>query len=272
MGPGVVRGLSRRELLALAGSALLGACEGVNGGGRIITRDSDVDVWRAARQGRLVTRPGDVEVAPEPVGLQPLGIGTERDGLVYVPAGYTPERPWPLVVMLHGAGSNAQNAVGPFLEIADAAGLLLLAPDSRGRTWDVLLGGYGPDVVFLNQALDRVFARYRVDPARMAIEGFSDGASYALGLGLTNGELFTAVVAFSPGFLAPTRLQGMPPVFVSHGIADNVLPITPTSRRIVPQLEQDGYDVHYVEFDGGHAVPARIAEEALRWLQAVWAV
>ena len=192
-----------------------------------------------------------------------LGLEPGRDGLVSVPPGYRPDRPAPLVVMLHGAGSDAQNALGPFRGLADAAGLLLLAPESRGRTRD---GGYGPDVLFINRALEHVFARYAVDPSRVAVEGFSDGASYALGLGLTNGDLFGHVLAFSPGFVAPVRPHGMPPVFISHGTGDNVLPIARTSRRIVPRLREQGYQVHYVEFDGGHTVPAAIAEEALNRL------
>ncbi|MBV9282059.1 MAG: hypothetical protein JOZ41_18420 [Chloroflexi bacterium] len=37
------------------------------------------------------------------------------------------------------------------------------------------------------------------------------------------------------------------------------------SRRITPQLENAGYDVQLVEFEGGHAVPAGIARRALAW-------
>jgi phospholipase/carboxylesterase len=59
----------------------------------------------------------------------------------------------------------------------------------------------------------------------LAVEGFSDGASYALSIGLTNGDLFTHVVAFSPGFASPVAYTGKPPVFVSHGTHDEVLPI-----------------------------------------------
>ena len=213
-----------------------------------------------------MARPTAPAAAAAPSGVQRLWLEPGRDGLISVPPGYRPDRPAPLVVMLHGAGSDAQNALGPFHGLADAAGLLLLAPESRGHTWDVLLGGYGPDVLFINRALEHVFARYAVDPARVAVEGFSDGASYALGLGLTNGDLFGHVVAFSPGFVPPVRPHGMPPVFISHGAGDKVLPIARTSRRIVPRLREEGYQVHYVEFDGGHTVPAAIAEEALNRL------
>jgi len=100
----------------------------------------------------------------------------------------------------------------------------------------------------------------------VAIEGFSDGASYALCLGLTNGDLFTHIIAFSPGFASPGISRGSPLVFVSHGTNDRVLPIERTSRRVVPQLETEGYRVQCREFEGGHMVPDEIAREAVEWL------
>ncbi len=223
-----------------------------------------------AEQGRLLARPGQVQAGtPEaPLGLQPLGLGSARDGLLYVPAGYTPDRPAPLVLMLHGAGGVARHGLDPLLPLADEAGLILLAPDSRRQTWDVILGGYGPDIAFIDRALARTFERYAVDPARVAAEGFSDGASYALSIGVTNGDLFTHVLAFSPGFMAPGEQQGAPRLFISHGIHDEVLPIDVCSRRIVPRVRRAGYDVQYREFDGPHTVPPEIAREGLDWFIA----
>ena len=217
-------------------------------------------------RGRLLARP-DATPAGEavPAGLEPLGLGRGRDGLVYVPPGYDASRPAPLALMLHGAGSDARRGISPFLGLADEAGLVLLAPESRGRTWDVLVGGYGPDVEFIDRALERTFERLAVDARALGIGGFSDGASYALSLGLTNGDLFGHVIAFSPGFSAPEERRGEPPVFVSHGTGDGVLPIERTSRRIVPRLERMGYEVRYREFDGPHTVPEPVAREALEW-------
>ena len=99
----------------------------------------------------------------------------------------------------------------------------------------------------------------------MAVGGFSDGASYALSLGITNGDLFTHVMAFSPGFMAPAGQMGSPRIFVSHGTRDGVLPIDRCSRRIVPELEHGGYDVRYREFAGGHTISNEIALEAVGW-------
>lgn len=201
-------------------------------------------------------------------GLGPLNLGQPRDGLLYVPPSYRSGQAAPLVLSLHGAGGSARDGLWPLRDLADEAGLIVLAPQSRGRTWDIILGSYGPDVEFLNLALSHVLGLYDVDEARLAIGGFSDGASYALSLGLINGDLFPSVIAFSPGFMAPTSQHGSPRFFVSHGIRDNVLPIDPCSRRIVPQLKAAGYSVEYHEFDGPHTVPPDIARHALSWLLA----
>lgn len=214
--------------------------------------------------GRLAARPGQAE-AKGPAGLHRLGLERGRDGFVYAPAGLGAGRPAPLVLLLHGAGGDARHTVPLLQDFADEHGFVLLAPDSRGETWDVIEGGYGPDVAYIERALEQTFGRYPVDASRVAVAGFSDGASYALSLGATNGDLFTHVLAFSPGFMAPAALNGSPALFVSHGTRDRVLPVDVCSRRIVRRAEAEGYRVLYREFDGPHVVPPEVAREAIEW-------
>ena len=217
------------------------------------------------REGRLRARPAKVS-GMAPVGLQPLMLGAARESYLYVPATYRAERPAPLLLLLHGAGGHARQGLDLLRSLADEAGVVLLAPTSREHTWDLLVDRrYGPDVTIVDQALEHVFSRYAVDTARITVGGFSDGASYALSLGITNGDLFTHVLAFSPGFVAPAERVGSPRIFASHGTRDEVLPIALCSRRIVPRLEHADYDVLYREFDGGHAISGEIALEAVDW-------
>ncbi|MGY1915348.1 alpha/beta hydrolase [Blastococcus sp. SYSU DS0973] len=204
--------------------------------------------------------------APEP-GTRPLGLVSSRDPLLHVPPD-PGTGPLPLVVSLHGAGGDAEAGLGLLRPAADEQGLVVLAPASRGPTWDAVGGEYGRDAALVDRALAEVFVTVPVDPARIAVAGFSDGASYALGLGLANGGLFRHIVAFSPGFVPPAPRSGSPAVFVSHGVDDDVLPIDRTSRRIVPALEDDGYDVTYREFPGPHAVPPEVLHAAVEWLAA----
>lgn len=167
--------------------------------------------------------------------------------------------------MLHGAGGDARGGLEPFLGLAEGNGVILVAPASRHSTWDLLLGGYGPDIESIDRALQHTFTRYKVDRQHVAVEGFSDGASYALAVGMANGDLFTHVVAFSPGFAVHGRRHGKPRLLITHGTHDSVLPIVSTSRRIVPIVRREGYDARYEEFDGGHTVPPQFAAEAMRW-------
>jgi phospholipase/carboxylesterase len=247
----------RRFLMAGALAALLTGCAAaLPGGAQGGRRDS---------AAALTARPAGTGTAP-PAGTAPLGLGVSREPLLHVPPGLDGDGVVPLLVALHGAGGDAAAGLAPLRALADERGLLLLAPSSRGPTWDAVRGGYGADVGLLDQALDRVFATVPVDGDRVAVSGFSDGASYALGLGLANGALFRRVVAFSPGFVPGGQRVGRPAVYVAHGDADQVLPVARTSRRIVPALEADGYDVTYREFAGPHTVPPEVAREAVDWL------
>jgi len=214
--------------------------------------------------GRLTARPESIaDPARATPGRHALGLGNGRDGAVLIPPGLDPAQPAPLIVGLHGAGGIASQMLDLLARSAEARGMIVLAPESRGSTWDVIRGGYGPDVAFIDEALKRVFHMHSIDARRIAVSGFSDGASYALSIGVINGELFNHILAFSPGFLAPTQAEGTPKVFISHGVHDEVLPIGPCSRRIVPALEKAGYDVEYQEFDGGHLVPPEMADRAV---------
>jgi phospholipase/carboxylesterase len=271
--------LPRRRLIGVGAASLAGALASCQGPRGSRPSSSSGDASPAGQSGqatppgappadpwRIVARPNpDAPVADIPPGTHALGLASRRDTLLYVPAGYAPELPAPLAVLLHGAGGEAEHGLALLQPLADAAGILLVAPASRRQTWDVLLGGYGPDVAHVDRALRAVFERHRVDADRLAIGGFSDGASYALSLGLSNGDLFGHIIAFAPGFMAPAEQNGRPRIYVSHGTRDTVLPIDRCSRRIVPQLEDAGYPVRYHEFEGPHTVPPDIAAEAATW-------
>jgi phospholipase/carboxylesterase len=86
--------------------------------------------------------------------------------------------------MLHGAGGRAINALSIVRAEAQRRGVIVVAPKSSSASWDVLRGGFGPDVATIDQALENAFTYHAVDPKHIAIGGFSDGASYALTLGV----------------------------------------------------------------------------------------
>jgi len=248
------RSITRRDFLALAGTTGTFAC--LSPISQVPADDDETIVQARPR------RPS----TSVPPGLHKLGLSPDRDGLLYIPRGHNAKSNSPLAVMLHGAGRNGQ-AMEYTFSLADDFGIVIVAPDSRDRTWDAVLGGFGADVAYIDAALRYTFARCAVDSTRLALGGFSDGASYALSLGTANGDLFSHVMAFSPGFIARAEHRGKPRIFISHGQQDAVLPITTTRRKIVPQLTGLGYDVTFREFDGPHTVPLPIAREAFEWFR-----
>jgi predicted esterase len=214
---------------------------------------------------RLLARPGSATGTPVTPGLHPLGFRAERDALLYVPESSMKLEKAPLVLSLHGASRAADRGIELLRTLSDEHGFLLLAPASTRGTWDIINGPGGPDAKFIDRSMARTFEMRKIDPARIAMAGFSDGASASLSLGLANGDVFSAVFGFSPGFVVDFDRVGKPPVFISHGTVDQVLPIEQCSRRIVPQLKREGYKVTYREFEGKHTLPPEVASEAMRW-------
>ncbi len=251
--------LSRRDALRLLGVSAAGlAVSGCRQLGASTT---------GLVEGRLTARPHVPSKTATP-GATAMGLDSARDAFLYIPKSYKPDVPAPLAVLLHGAGQEAHELFTPLQPYADELGIVLVAPNSRDSSWDIRYGAFGDDVVFINKMLERVFDQVRVASSKITLCGFSDGASYALSLGLVNGDLFGRVVAFSPGFMVHPDAVGKPKIYITHGTADRVLPIDVTSRKLVPKLKSEGYDVQYREFDGPHSPPRAFIRDVLNWMVA----
>jgi phospholipase/carboxylesterase len=219
------------------------------------------NITGGANDGRLTARPRNTAKSSA-TGRIMLGLDRDRDAILQLPE-IASQSPLPLLVMLHGATQSADDMFWYLGSTYEEAGVAVLAPNSRDTTWDAMGGSFGPDVELLNRALERTFETAAIDPARVSLGGFSDGASYALSLGLINGDLFSSVVAFSPGFVIDGAPHGKPRIFISHGTRDHILPIDRCGRRVAAELKAHGYDVTFHEFDGDHEIPADIARHGL---------
>lgn len=194
-------------------------------------------------------------------GVHDISGAVGSDVTLYVPEGYDPAVPLPLFMALHGAGPSRE-MMHNFYPVADEARVLLLIPKSRAQTWDMIVGGYGPDITTIDNAFEYAFDHCAVDLHAVILGGFSDGASYALSVGLQNGDLINWITGFSPGFARVDEFVGKPNVFISHGTQDTILPVG-LSRQIVAELRQLNYNVTYREFDGPHTIPITLLREAL---------
>lgn len=248
--------MNRREFCVIAASSAASLAFGsacTRFGGSLVAND-----------GRLTARPRE-SVKTTATGEIRLGLDSERDAILWLPQS-TPERALPLFVMLHGATQSAEDMFWYLGDAPKEIGVAVLAPNSRDTTWDAIQGSFGIDVEFLNRALERVFETVAIDSSRVSVGGFSDGASYGISLGLINGDLFSSVVAFSPGFVIDGTPHSKPRIFISHGTNDRILPIDRCGRRIASGLKALGYDVTFREFDGDHEIPGDIVREGLRFL------
>jgi phospholipase/carboxylesterase len=194
-------------------------------------------------------------------GYEPLGIGDgDRDGIVYVPPSAGPGAP--LMLLFHGFGGTGAREIAAVREPAERHGTVVVALDSRGQSWDIIVNGrFGADVEFVDQVMAVVPQRYDIDARRFAVSGISDGASYALCVGPRND---CTTIAFSPGFAFPGEGDARPRVFLSHGTHDPILPFE-SAQRIAGTFTRLGYPLTFHAFDGGHTVPPDVADAAFDW-------
>lgn len=231
----------------------------------------------ASTDGRLSARPA----APTSPGNRSGAFRFEGwpRPLVFIPPELDAMRPAPFVLLLHGGGSDPEWTLNRMLGTAKERGVVLLAPQAEGYTWDAIREArehrrenapprFGDDTARVDASLKLLFDEMPVDPARTAIAGFSDGASYALSLGPRNGELFSHIMAFSPGGVSPFDDPARAKIFISHGRQDPVLPFINTADGIVPGFRSRGFDVMFEAFNGVHAFRDEEIGKAFDWFLA----
>lgn len=250
--------MSRRQVAAgIAVAGLAGAC--ASGAAEPIISD-----------GMLSARPGPVAAPASRRGAFRLETWPQPD--VFIPPGQDVLKPAPLMLLLHGGGGGGDRLLRAFMPLASEHGVLLLAPEAERRTWDVVrafqYGGeaaFGADVQRVDASLEALFAQAAVDHRRIAIAGMSDGASYALSLGLRNAALFSHIIAFSPGGIAPFAGKPEARIFISHGRRDRVLAFDNTASGMVGGLKAAGADVTFAPFDGDHELRPQEMRAATAW-------
>ena len=225
--------------------------------------------------------PSDLLVAvPETAELRPVRL--------FVPTGYTPAQPVPLVLALHGASGSAATAPAAadatrtlWSVLAEREGVIVVAPVAGGNQ-----GGWVParDTPMIACALAEVAARYAIDLDRRYLWGFSAGGHYAHALALGNAGRFAAyavnagalhALACTPAgtanaceTLLPQALRPIP-VSLRVGSADGLrgYVLGDQGRLLTAGWEMPG-QVQYAEFVGGHTVGVLDAEAAWAWFRS----
>jgi len=186
--------------------------------------------------------------APVGPGLRDLELQGPRGTLTYaisVPRDYTPQRPVPLVLVLHSGGERIPHYGREFMRflIQPALGNLgavMIAPDCPSDSWT---DPAAEDAVvsLMRQTLES----YSIDRRRVLVVGYSMGGRGTWFMASRHGDLFTAAIpmaASSEG--TPIDLLGRLPTYVIHSRDDEVVPFGPADR-LVKQLQSMGRPVRF---------------------------
>ena len=194
---------------------------------------------------------------------------------LYVPEYYTPDRPWPLVMALHGGSGNGRGFLWSWLRDTRSYGAILVAPTATGgaskTTWALM--GDDTDTPNLTRILDTVRSRWNVDPAKLLLTGMSDGGTFCYVTGLESASPFTHLAPVAATFhplmaemADAERLRDLP-VYLVQGKLDWMFPVQ-VARQTQQALAAAGADVIYRELDDlSHCYPREMNAPILAWLR-----
>jgi polyhydroxybutyrate depolymerase len=170
--------------------------------------------------------------SPQPAPSGPITFmsgGIERSYLLSLPDP-APTKPAPLIVNLHGSGSNAsqQAAYSTLAVKGPERGFVVVTPNATGQPqqWDVYGTPKVDDVAFVDDLLADVATRACIDPTRTFAAGLSSGAAMSSLLACEQGDRFRAIAPVSAVIFFPPVCTKGPPVSVIafHGTDDFVVP------------------------------------------------
>ncbi len=191
--------------------------------------------------------------------------------VVYVPRDYDPERAWPLIVFLHGAGERGhdglhQTDVGLGHAIRrnpEWFPCLVLMPQCPPKVWwDAVADS-------VERSLLQTCQEYNVGRSRIYLTGLSMGGYATWQYGGKRPDLFAALMPICGG----GNVDNAPalaklPIWAFHGANDDVID-PEESRKMVEAVQQAGGKVKYTEFeDTGHNAWDKAYGDAkhIKWL------
>lgn len=192
--------------------------------------------------------------------------GTMEPVAVYVPQSYSPERPAPLVVFLHGRNQPETGLVAPLFiqEIAEQTGSIVIAPYGRAY-WE--FGGAESDIY---DALDAATKAFAVAPGRRYLAGYSMGGFSVFKVAALRPEDWSALLCISGMLLTQDAKRFLTArhygrIYVVTGVRDDVVP-TRQSTATATFLSNAGFDVSfYSQPDGTHGLYSLHSSVAQAW-------
>lgn len=188
----------------------------------------------------------------------PVTANPEESYALYLPSGYSPERPAPI---LYGFDPRARGRV-PVERFQAAA---------ERYGWVVVGSNASRNGIAVGDIIGRLWgdthARIAIDPRRVYVTGFSGGARVASGMGLASRDQVTGVAAFGAGLPNGARLPKDVGVlfFAGAGLDDFNLP---EMRQLAADLDAAAIPNRLETWEGGHEwAPVEVCTLALEWLE-----
>ena len=207
-------------------------------------------------------------------------------GLIVEPDDYDPDREYPLIILLHGYGSNMSDLAGltpainrtEYLFVCPNAPMPLdLGTGQTGYAWANFYGdSYAQEALAsedkLMDYLEDVEARYRVRQDQLILGGFSQGGMMTYQIGLSRPEKFAGLFALSAMVKEPDIIRPRLPerrdhaLFVAHGTHDMIATLE-AGRGSIDLLREWGYAPEYHEYDMAHEIRQEVIDDLVSWLK-----
>jgi predicted peptidase len=189
---------------------------------------------------------------------------------LFIPPDYNDQKPYPLVLWLHGSGGAGTDNIAQISEDQIPGTHLwtepqtqtmhpafVLAPQNPGN-WVERADALSPRMLLVLGMLDSVKAQFNIDATRIYVAGQSDGGYGTWNLITQRPELFAAAIPLCGGGVP--RLAGRVakmPLWVFHGLRDDVVPVS-ESRNMIAAIRKAGGRPKYTEY-------ARVGHEVWKW-------
>jgi polyhydroxybutyrate depolymerase len=163
-----------------------------------------------------------------------LSGGITRNYRAYLPPGFSPGTPAPLVINMHGYGSNGlqQEFYSGMNAVADTAGFIVCYPDGIANAWNVgFTGAYHSgidDVAFIRALIDDLYFQYQIDLSRVYACGMSNGGFMSYRLACELNDRIAAIASVTGAMTDSIAFYCNPPrpipVMQIHGTTDGTVP------------------------------------------------
>ncbi|MCA8998325.1 MAG: hypothetical protein KDA80_15100, partial [Planctomycetaceae bacterium] len=210
-------------------------------------------------------------------------VHTDQHGdhkyVVFLPAGYTPERKWPVVMYLHGASCRGRDGraqlmagLGPGVKLREETFPMIAVFPQCERFDGRLLGGwseYPDDADRALRILAEVEQNYSVDTNHRVLTGVSMGAFGTWAIAAKAPEMWAAIIPISGGGKDwfPEQLKGIP-TWAFHAADDNIVPPSESGELVDGINARGGRAFLSILPHGGHNIGAPVfnRDEVFAWM------